>query len=236
VLSVHSYESCAQSDHREVTCPACIHSPAPTTTSGPWTSRYSPSLRWFGRTPADVWAAQGNRTVRPGASCCARPSGLAGWLPGSRDRLAAGRRQRDRARALVVGAGHVYGGGRARAYRRADRRIARPCLVAAPSIPGPESALRRFRYRRDNCPMGERDAAQADQLIRALCEVRDKTNRQLSWLGERDSQLEAAALRRDINEAQAHITRLQRRYPGNRRPGAGEALGELAEGAAIVAL
>jgi hypothetical protein len=62
--------------------------------------------------------------------------------------------------------------------------------------------------------MGERDAAQADQLIRALCEVRDKTIRQLSWLGGQDSQLEGAALRRDINEAQAHVTRLQRRYLG----------------------
>jgi hypothetical protein len=29
--------------------------------------------------------------------------------------------------------------------------------------------------------MGERDAAQADQLIRAFCEVRDKTIRQLSY-------------------------------------------------------
>jgi hypothetical protein len=62
--------------------------------------------------------------------------------------------------------------------------------------------------------MGERDAAQADQLIRALCEVRDKTIRQLSWLGEQDSQLEGAALRRDVSEAQAHVTRLQRRYLG----------------------
>ena len=44
--------------------------------------------------------------------------------------------------------------------------------------------------------MGERDAAQADQLIRALCELRDKTNRQLGWLGEQDFQLEAP-LRRD---------------------------------------
>jgi hypothetical protein len=50
--------------------------------------------------------------------------------------------------------------------------------------------------------MGERDAAQADQLIRALCELRDKTNRQLSWLGEQDFQLEAP-LRRDADEAQA---------------------------------
>ena len=64
----------------------------------------------------------------------------------------------------------------------------------------------------DTPPMQKRDAAQADQLIRALCEVRDKTIRQLRWLGEQDSQLEAAALRRDVNEAQAHIIRLQRRY------------------------
>jgi hypothetical protein len=66
--------------------------------------------------------------------------------------------------------------------------------------------------------MGERDAAQADQLIRALCDVRDNTIRQLSWLGEQDSQLEATALRRDINEAQAHIIRLQRRYLGASTP------------------
>jgi hypothetical protein len=58
--------------------------------------------------------------------------------------------------------------------------------------------------------MRERDAAQADQLIRALCEVRHEMIRQLRWL--EDSQLEAAALRRDINEAQIQINRLQRRY------------------------
>ena len=58
--------------------------------------------------------------------------------------------------------------------------------------------------------MGERDAAQADQLIRALCDVRDDMIRQLSWLG--DSQLESAALRREINEAQTHVNRLQHRY------------------------
>lgn len=66
--------------------------------------------------------------------------------------------------------------------------------------------------------MGERDAAQADQLIRALCELRDKTNRRLGWLGEQDFQLEVAALRRDADEAQAHITRLQRRYLGANAP------------------
>jgi hypothetical protein len=60
--------------------------------------------------------------------------------------------------------------------------------------------------------MGERDATQADQLIRALCEVRDKAIRQLAWLENRDSPLEVTALRRDVNEAQTHINRLQRRY------------------------
>jgi hypothetical protein len=64
--------------------------------------------------------------------------------------------------------------------------------------------------------MGERDAAQADQLIRALCGVRDETIRQLSWLEQQGSHLEAAALRRDINEAQVHITRLHRRYVGGK--------------------
>jgi hypothetical protein len=62
--------------------------------------------------------------------------------------------------------------------------------------------------------MGEQDAAQAAQLIRALCEVRDKTINRISWLEKHAAQLETAALRRDVNEAQAHITRLQRRYLG----------------------
>jgi hypothetical protein len=60
--------------------------------------------------------------------------------------------------------------------------------------------------------MGERDAAQAGQLIRALCEVRHDMIRQLRWL--EDSGLAAAALRRDINEAQSFINGLQRRYLG----------------------
>jgi hypothetical protein len=79
---------------------------------------------------------------------------------------------------------------------------------------GPDECAAPIPVSGDNYPMGEREAAQADQLIRALCEVRDKTNRQLGLLGERASQLEAAALRRDINEAQAHITRLRCRYLG----------------------
>jgi hypothetical protein len=60
--------------------------------------------------------------------------------------------------------------------------------------------------------MGEHDAAQALILVRALCEWLDKMTRQLSSVEHHDSQLEAAALRRDINEAQAHINRLQSRY------------------------
>ena len=53
--------------------------------------------------------------------------------------------------------------------------------------------------------MGERDAAQAAQLTRALCEVRDKMISQITWLEKQDRQLDAA---------QAHITRLHRRYLG----------------------
>ena len=60
--------------------------------------------------------------------------------------------------------------------------------------------------------MGERDAAQAELLIRALCDLRDKMISQMTWLEKHISH--ATALRRDINEAQAHITRLQRRYLG----------------------
>jgi hypothetical protein len=62
--------------------------------------------------------------------------------------------------------------------------------------------------------MGERDAAQAAQLIRALCDVRNKMISQLNWLEKHHARLDARALRRDINEAQTHITHLQRRYLG----------------------
>jgi hypothetical protein len=55
--------------------------------------------------------------------------------------------------------------------------------------------------------MGPRDAAQAVVLIRALSDVRDKMISRMTWL-----QLEAAALQQDINEAEAHIAGLQRRY------------------------
>jgi hypothetical protein len=62
--------------------------------------------------------------------------------------------------------------------------------------------------------MGERDAAQAEALVRALCDLRGEMIGQVNWLEKCNFQLDAAALRRDINEAQAHITRLQRRYSG----------------------
>lgn len=60
--------------------------------------------------------------------------------------------------------------------------------------------------------MGEHDAAQALILVRALCELLDKMTRQLSWVEHHGSQLEAAALRRDIHEASTHINRLRSRY------------------------
>jgi hypothetical protein len=60
--------------------------------------------------------------------------------------------------------------------------------------------------------MGEHDAAQALILVRALRELLDKMIRQLSWVEHHGSQLEAAALRRDIHEAWTHINRLQCRY------------------------
>jgi hypothetical protein len=62
--------------------------------------------------------------------------------------------------------------------------------------------------------MGERGAAQAVELIRALCDVVDEMTRQLTWLEHRGARLEAAALRQDIHEAQTHIKRLERRYLG----------------------
>ena len=62
--------------------------------------------------------------------------------------------------------------------------------------------------------MGERDAAQAEVLIRTLCDLRDTMMSQMNWLEKHGSQLDVAALRRDINEAQAHITHLHRRYLG----------------------
>jgi hypothetical protein len=59
-----------------------------------------------------------------------------------------------------------------------------------------------------------RDAAQAAVLIRALSDVRDEMIGRMTRLERHGAQSEAAALRRDVNEAQAHITRLHRRYLG----------------------
>jgi hypothetical protein len=68
----------------------------------------------------------------------------------------------------------------------------------------------------------ERDAAQAVELVRALCDQLHKMSRQLARL-ERQGVIgtnsrasavrcEAAALRRDMKEAQILIDRLERRY------------------------
>jgi hypothetical protein len=81
--------------------------------------------------------------------------------------------------------------------------------------------------------MDEVDAAQAVELIRALRDQLHQMTHQLAWLDRQNSsgtnsrasaiRSEAAALRRDINEAKVFIDRLQRRYlnrddmPGRRR-------------------
>jgi hypothetical protein len=54
--------------------------------------------------------------------------------------------------------------------------------------------------------------AQAVELIRALhCQPREMTVH-LAWLDACGMRMDAAALSRDIQEAHAHIDRLQRRY------------------------
>ncbi len=70
--------------------------------------------------------------------------------------------------------------------------------------------------------MDEVDAAQAVELIRALRDQLHQMTHQLAWLDRQDVtgtnsrataiRPEAAALRRDINEAKVFIDRLQRRY------------------------
>ena len=65
--------------------------------------------------------------------------------------------------------------------------------------------------------MGDCDSAQAMELVRALHDVVDEMTRKLAWLEHCGARLEAAALRLDINEAQMHISRLQRRYLGGDR-------------------
>lgn len=66
--------------------------------------------------------------------------------------------------------------------------------------------------------MHERDAAQAEMLIQALCHLRDKMINEVNWLENQESCREAAAVRREIDEAQAHIVRLRRRYLSHRIP------------------
>jgi len=66
--------------------------------------------------------------------------------------------------------------------------------------------------------MDEVDAAQAVELVRALRDQLHQMTHQLAWLDRQDvtgtnsRASEAAALRRDINEANVFIDRLQRRY------------------------
>lgn len=59
--------------------------------------------------------------------------------------------------------------------------------------------------------MGGQDAAQAEALVQVLSDVRDKMIGEVTRLEKHGSRLDAAALRRDINEAQIHINRLYRR-------------------------
>lgn len=61
--------------------------------------------------------------------------------------------------------------------------------------------------------MNSREAAQAEVLIRALGDLQDKMIAQMTRMERQHGELDAA-LQRDISEAQAHITRLQRRYLG----------------------
>jgi hypothetical protein len=71
--------------------------------------------------------------------------------------------------------------------------------------------------------MDDVDAAQAVELIRALRDQLHQMTRQLAWLDRQDvtgnssrasaMRCEAAALRRDINEAKVYIDRLQGSYP-----------------------
>ena len=111
-----------------------------------------------------------------------------------------------------------------------SRRSARPTKKTAPArqrspVDGkPQSKLNSIspahrqrlnpRLNRYVVAMGERDAAQAAVLIRALRELRDQMIDRMTWLEKHDRRSDAAALRRDVNEAQAHITHLHRHYLG----------------------
>src|SRR6516225_4696798 len=83
----------------------------------------------------------------------------------------------------------------------------------------------RFREGQWGCDdrfMGDCQAAQAVELIRALRNQLHEMTTQLAWVERLDvtsrngracaMRMEAAALRRDIKEARDHIDRLQRRY------------------------
>jgi hypothetical protein len=50
------------------------------------------------------------------------------------------------------------------------------------------------------------------ELVQTLCDVLHEMTHQLTWLERRGALREAAALRQDINDAQTHINRLQRRH------------------------
>lgn len=81
--------------------------------------------------------------------------------------------------------------------------------------------------------MGDRNAAQAAELVSALRDQLREMTTQLARVEHRllrltawnhpahELRLEAAALRRDIAEAKMHMDRLQRRYPSSdeRNPG-----------------
>ncbi|MGO9153667.1 hypothetical protein [Mycobacterium sp.] len=67
--------------------------------------------------------------------------------------------------------------------------------------------------------MQDRDPAQAVELVRALCDQLREMIHHLAWVegdvlgpNSHAMRLQAAALRRDIAEAQMHVDRLQRRY------------------------
>ena len=89
-----------------------------------------------------------------------------------------------------------------------------PVVVAGDSAPELTAENVSPRLNGYAVAMGERDAPQAAELIRALRELRDEMIDRMTWLEKHDRQSDAAALRRDVNEAQAHITRLHRRYWG----------------------
>lgn len=64
----------------------------------------------------------------------------------------------------------------------------------------------------------DRDSAQAEALIRALSSVRAEMASRVTRLDKHNARRDAAALRRDINEAEAHISRLRSRYLGIHDP------------------